>query len=43
MQGKKVSESTVTMQHAPMPDETNIAGSMHGGNLLKLIDGVVST
>ncbi len=38
MQGKKVSESVVTMQHAPMPDETNLAGSMHGGNLLKLID-----
>ena len=38
MQEKAVSESEVIMQHAPMPDETNISGSLHGGNLLKLID-----
>lgn len=38
MQGKTVSESEVVMQHVPMPDETNIAGFMHGGHLLKHID-----
>lgn len=38
MQGKTVSESELCMQHVPMPDETNIGGTMHGGHLLKLID-----
>lgn len=38
MQAKTVSESLVVMQHAPMPDETNTAGFMHGGHLLKHID-----
>ncbi|MDR2727203.1 MAG: acyl-CoA thioesterase [Deltaproteobacteria bacterium] len=38
MQGKKVTESEVIMLHLPMPDETNAAGSIHGGHLLKHID-----
>ena len=38
MQGKTVAESAVVMRHTPMPNETNIAGSMHGGDLLKHID-----
>ena len=38
MQGKKVSESEVVMVHLPMPDESNSAGTMHGGHLLKHID-----
>ena len=38
MQGKKVSESGVVMLHLPMPDETNSAGSVHGGHLVKHID-----
>ena len=38
MQGKKVAESKVVMRHLPMPDETNPAGSVHGGHLVKHID-----
>ena len=38
MQGKKVTESEVIMLHLPMPDETNPAGSIHGGHLVKHID-----
>jgi acyl-CoA hydrolase len=38
MQGKKVAESEVVMRHLGMPDETNPAGSIHGGHLLKHID-----
>ena len=40
MQGKKVSESEVVMLHLPMPDETNPAGTIHGGHLVKHIDNV---
>ncbi len=38
MQGKTVGESAVIMRHTPMPNETNIMGAMHGGDLLKHID-----
>ncbi len=38
MQGKTVAESEVVMRHTPMPNETNIAGAFHGGDLLKHID-----
>ena len=38
MQGKKVKESEAVMLHLPMPDETNPAGSVHGGHLVKHID-----
>ena len=38
MQGKTVAESEVALSHTPMPNETNIAGAFHGGDLLKLID-----
>jgi acyl-CoA hydrolase len=38
MQGRKVAESEVVMLHLPMPDETNPAGSIHGGHLVKHID-----
>jgi acyl-CoA hydrolase/uncharacterized pyridoxamine 5'-phosphate oxidase family protein len=40
MRGKKVSESETIMQHVPMPDENNVAGTLHGGYLLKHIDTV---
>ncbi len=38
MKGKTVAESAIAMHHAPMPDESNIAGTLHGGFLLKHID-----
>ena len=38
MQGKTVEESAVVMRHTLMPNETNLTGSMHGGDLLKHID-----
>ncbi|MDR3176126.1 MAG: acyl-CoA thioesterase [Desulfovibrio sp.] len=38
MQGKTVEESATVMHHLPMPADTNVAGAVHGGYLLKLID-----
>ncbi len=40
MQGKTVAESESIIHHLPMPDEANLIGTIHGGNLLKLIDTV---
>lgn len=40
IQGKTVTESECTLHHLPMPDEVNLIGTVHGGNLLKLIDTV---
>jgi acyl-CoA hydrolase len=40
VQGKTVAESECTLHHLPMPDEVNLIGTVHGGNLLKLIDTV---
>ena len=45
MEGKTVSESAVTMSQLMGPQETNIAGNVHGGVIMKLIDtaaGVVA-
>ena len=36
--GKTVTESAVVILHAPMPEESNPDGFMHGGHLLKHID-----
>jgi acyl-CoA hydrolase len=38
MQGKTVAQSAVVLMLTPMPDETNFAGTIHGGHLLKHID-----
>lgn len=38
MQGKKVSESTVIMLRPMSPQDANIAGNVHGGVIMKLID-----
>jgi acyl-CoA hydrolase len=38
MQGKTVAQSEVVLMLTPMPDETNFAGTIHGGHLLKHID-----
>lgn len=40
MTGKTVAESESILHHLPMPDEVNLIGTVHGGNLLKLIDTV---
>lgn len=40
MKGRTVAESATEMQHVPFPDESNAAGKMHGGFLLKHIDTV---
>ena len=40
MPGKTVAESESILHHLPMPDEVNLHGTVHGGNLLKLIDTV---
>ena len=38
MKGKTVAESATIMNHVPMPDEANVAGTLHGGFMLKHID-----
>lgn len=41
-EGKKVSESRLTMLHRPLPDESNASGRMYGGHILRHLDGVAS-
>lgn len=41
-EGKKVSESRLTMLHRPLPDESNAVGKMYGGHILRHLDGVGS-
>lgn len=46
MEGKKVSESIVTLSQVMLPHDANPAGNIHGGVIMKLIDnaaGVVAT
>ncbi len=46
MNSKTVSDSMVTIAHVMQPQEANIAGNVHGGVIMKLIDttaGVVAT
>jgi acyl-CoA hydrolase len=38
MEGKKVSESAVLMAQLMSPQDANIAGNVHGGVVMKLID-----
>ncbi len=38
MEGKTVAASATIMNHVPMPDEANVAGTLHGGFMLKHID-----
>ncbi|HVN24790.1 MAG TPA: acyl-CoA thioesterase [Syntrophorhabdales bacterium] len=38
MEGKKVSESAVLMAQLMSPQDANIAGNVHGGVIMKLID-----
>ncbi len=38
MEGKKVSESAVLMAQLMAPQDANIAGNVHGGVVMKLID-----
>ena len=45
MEGKKVSESMVTLSQVMLPQDANPAGNIHGGVIMKLIDnaaGVVA-
>lgn len=46
MQGKKVSDSRVTIAQVMNPESANPAGNVHGGDIMKLIDtagGVAAT
>ncbi len=46
MEGKKISESKVTMAQLMIPQNANPAGNVHGGDIMKLIDtagGVAAT
>jgi uncharacterized protein (TIGR00369 family) len=42
MQGKKVRESSAVMSQLMSPQDTNIAGNVHGGVIMKLIDTVAA-
>lgn len=38
MRGKRVSDSTCTTVHLMTPQDANVAGNVHGGIIMKLID-----
>ena len=38
MEGKRIRESTIIMAQLMNPEDTNIAGNVHGGVIMKLID-----
>ena len=40
MEGKKVKESNVVMVQTMTPQDVNVAGNVHGGVIMKLIDAV---
>mgnify|MGYP006294244795 CR=1 FL=1 len=45
MEDKKVSETSITMSQIMQPEDANVAGNVHGGTIMKLIDsaaGVVA-
>ena len=45
MQGKTVNETSITMSQIMQPEDANVAGNVHGGTIMKLIDtaaGVVA-
>ncbi len=42
MKGKKVSESSVIMAHVMMPQDSNPAGNVHGGVIMKHIDNAAA-
>lgn len=43
MEGKKVSDSSVLMAQLMSPEDANIAGNVHGGVIMKLIDEAAGT
>ena len=38
MEGKRIRESTIIMAQLMNPEDANIAGNVHGGVIMKLID-----
>lgn len=38
LQGKTVAESSVTLAQIMLPEDTNPAGNVHGGTIMKLVD-----
>jgi len=38
LEAKTVSQSRVELAQIMMPEHANVAGNVHGGNLLKLVD-----
>ena len=38
MEGKRIRESTIIMAQLMNPEDANIAGNIHGGVIIKLID-----
>ncbi|MFH2132519.1 MAG: acyl-CoA thioesterase [bacterium] len=42
MAGKKVSSTAVVMSQIMQPQDANMAGNVHGGNIMKLIDNAAA-
>lgn len=43
MEGKKIKESTVILNEIMQPQHANIAGNIHGGVIMKMIDDAAGT
>ena len=43
MQEKRVKDSRITMAHVMLPQDTNPAGNVHGGSVMKFIDNAAAS
>jgi acyl-CoA hydrolase len=43
MQEKRVNDSRITMAHVMLPQDTNPAGNVHGGSVMKFIDNAAAS
>jgi uncharacterized protein (TIGR00369 family) len=43
MQEKRVNDSRITMAHVMLPQDTNSAGNVHGGSVMKFIDNAAAS
>jgi len=43
MNDKTVQETRITMSHVMLPQDTNPAGNVHGGSVMKFIDNAAAS
>ncbi len=43
MKEKKISDSSIVMSHVMLPQDTNPAGNVHGGAVMKYIDNAAAS